>query len=103
LANTLIDWVEAHERAWGNGKYTARPALSAILSAAVVVFWHHHDAKVKHYTITLNNDLSEMEKYFARMLFIAVEDTPARQVAAIFQAGRRMRVTGVHITFAPGE
>lgn len=101
----FYDWVQEHERTWGKRSYTGRPSLQSMMDAKVVVFWRTRDDKDKdrQYSVTLHNTLDDLQKYFARMLFTAIEVNPTRHVMAIFAEGKRVRIAGVQIEFRIDE
>lgn len=95
----FYDWVQEHERTWGKRSYTGRPSLQSVMNAKVVVFWQSHEDKERHYMVTLHESVDELQKYFGRMLFTAMEASPTRHVAAIFAGGKRVRISGVRVDF----
>jgi hypothetical protein len=103
--NTFLGWVQAHERAWGNQTYSGRPTLEQMLSAPVVVFWSRAgmEKSDKHYIVTLHDDLSALEKHFARLLMFAENDTARNRVVAIFEGGNQMRIAAVNVRFTPAD
>jgi hypothetical protein len=103
-ADNFLSWVQTHERAWGTQTYAGRPTLEQILASPVVVFWQRSaaDAKSdKHYVVTLHDNLSTLEKYFARQLMFSHAETARNRVIAIFDDRRQMQIVGVRIQFAP--
>lgn len=96
---TLIDHIQNHERVWGMDTYNNRPNLSDILKADVVVFWHTMGDNDNRPTITLHNDLSELEAYFSKLIFRSSVNPPNRRVYAIYAGGKSVRVKGVSVHF----
>jgi hypothetical protein len=97
--DSLTAYIELHERTWGMKQYTGRPKLDAILKAPVVVFWRANDGKDERWTITLHENLLDLEKYFTRMLFRSNVEPPKRRVVKIFKEGKAVIVRSVKILF----
>lgn len=96
---SLNAYIELHERTWALKQYTGRPKLDAILHSPVVVFWRANDGKDERWTITLHDNLLDLEKYFTRLLFRSNVEPPKRRVAKIFKDGKVVIVRGVKILF----
>jgi hypothetical protein len=96
-----MDLVQSHERAWGNTTYTNRPDLASILQALVVVFWKstNPEDENKPPTITLHNDLDELENHFSRIIFRSSAGYPDEIVLRIFEGQKWVRVRGVKVLF----
>lgn len=90
---------QEHERAWGRESYTGRPTLEEIFASPVIVFWADTNDKQedKRHTITLHDNLAELESHFLRLLFAL--DLPKRRPAKLFANGKKVRITGVKISF----
>jgi hypothetical protein len=100
----FLDYVQQHERTWGNQTYPNKPNLQQVLEANVVVFWlpigsERNIKEAPQYTITLHDELRELEDYFAKLLFRAQIEPPKQRVAQIFAKGKRVRIKGVKIEF----
>jgi len=100
----FIDYVQQHERTWGNQTYTNKPDLQQMLEAAVVVFWlpvgaERNIKETPRYTVSIHTALSDLEDYFAKLLFRAQIDPPKQRVAQIFAEGKKVRLKGVKIEF----
>lgn len=100
--NEFMEYVQLHERSWGNATYPGRPNLTDILNTPVVVFWAV-ESKDERYQVTLHLDLREIEKHFYQMLFRAQLKSPRRRPVRIFEYQRRMIVKDVRILFAPHD
>ena len=101
--DSLHALIEFHERTWGTKQYSGRPKLSEILQSQVVVFWRANEGKEERWMITLHDDLTQLERYFSRMLFRAGVEPPKRRVAKIFKAGKPVIVRGVRVWFQEVE
>jgi len=104
----FLDYVQEHERTWGNETYTGKPNLQDFLQASVVVFWQtigdEKNIKVApRYTATVHKDLSELEDYFAKLLFRAQVEPPKNRVVQIFANGKPVRIKGVKVEFEVRE
>lgn len=97
--NDFMERVQSHERGWGNEKYPQRPELMDIISAPVVAFWQAADPKIKHQTITLHTDMSDLEKWLIQAVLRAHVATPDKRLTAIYSGGKKVRVTDVKIVF----
>lgn len=111
--NELLEFVQKHERSWGNESYTGRPTLAQILAANVVVFWAY-SGKSLHSTlgkrasqelppareiITLHNDTREIESYLTRLVFFAKDNPPDRKYLRAFVNQRPVKIKSVRIEF----
>lgn len=97
--DNLNAYIELHERSWGMRQYAGRPKLDDILKAPVVAFWRPSDDKDDRCTITLHDNLFDLEKYFTRLLFRSNVEPPKRRVAKIFRDGKPVIVRSVKILF----
>jgi hypothetical protein len=112
--------VQLHERAWGMETYTGRPDLAAILQTSVAAFWSpsepksdpHFDKRGKlveksksddRMTITLHNDLKEIEDHLAKLVLRSTLKPPTHRLMRIFVKGREMRIKAIHVDFEPVE
>lgn len=100
----FLDYVQEHERTWGNETYAGKPTLQDFLQAGVVVFWQAAGADkniktVPRYIATIHNELNELEAYFAKLLFRAQVEPPKNRVVQIFTNGKPVRIKGVKIEF----
>lgn len=106
---TLIDFAQEHERAWGNEQYLNRPTLADILNAPVVVFWKPNNVTDDNprpknpppmrETITLHQSLSDVEQFITRMVFRTGVQPLDKQLMRIFRGGKRVKIKGVRIIF----
>jgi len=104
----FLDYVQEHERTWGNETYAGKPNLQDFLGAPVVVFWQvigaEKDIKAgPRYTATTHKALDELEDYFAKLLFRAQVEPPKNRVAQIFANGKPVRIKGVKVEFEVRE
>ena len=104
----FLDYVQDHERMWGNEIYPGKPDLPDFLQAPVVVFWQtiSADKSIKEaprYTATIHKHLDELEDYFAKLLFRAQVEPPKQRVVRIFANGKAARIKGVKIEFEVSE
>jgi hypothetical protein len=100
----FLDYVQEHERTWGNEIYPGKPTLQDFLKAGVVVFWQvvGADKNIKsapRYTATIHKQLSELEDYFAKLLFRAQVEPPKNRVVQIFSNGKPVLIKGVKVEF----
>lgn len=102
MNETFIHEVEEHERTWGNNSYQGRPSLLEIIKSPVVVFWEHVDQDVPD-TISLYNDLKEIEKYYVRILATRNPDGFKRRIVQVFHNQERVVIKGVNIVFGLPE
>jgi hypothetical protein len=104
----FLDYVQEHERTWGNETYAGKPTLQDFLQANVVVFWQAvgADKNIKsapRYIATIHKELSELEAYFAKLLFRAQVEPPKNRVVQIFANGKAVRIKGVKVEFEVRE
>lgn len=106
---SLIDFAQEHERAWGNEQYVNRPTLADMLNAPVVVFWKPNIAlddnpRQKNLvpireTVTVHQNLGEVEQFITRMVFRVGVNPPDKQLVRVFRGGKRVKIKGVRILF----
>jgi hypothetical protein len=104
----FLDYVQEHERTWGNDTYTGKPNLQDFLQADVVVFWQIVGAEknikaAPRYTATIHAHLNELEDYFAKLLFRAQVEPPKNRVVQIFANWKPVRIKGVKVEFEVRE
>ncbi len=110
--NELLEFVQKHERSWGNESYTGRPALAEILAAKVVVFWAYKDKSAPpqgkrasqevqpaREIITLHDDTRDVESYLMRLVFFAKDNPPDRKYLRAFVNQRPIKIKSVQIEF----
>jgi hypothetical protein len=100
----FLDYVQDHERTWGNETYPGKPNLQDFLQAGVVVFWQNLGAEknikeAPRYTATIHKSLNEVEDYFAKLLFRAQVEPPKQRIVQIFANGKPARIKGVKVEF----
>jgi hypothetical protein len=102
---TFMDYVQAHERAWGNARYTGRPDLIHILQSPVVVFWKSVDPKKENQppTITLHDDLQALEQHFSKIILRSAAGYPDEVVARMYENQKRVIVKGLRVVFGQVE
>ena len=101
--DSLNAYIELHERSWGMRQYSGRPKLDEIRKTPVVAFWRPSDDKDDRWTITLHENLFDLEKYFTRLLVRSNVEPPKRRVVKIFKDGKAVIVRGVKILFQEVE
>jgi hypothetical protein len=101
---SFMDYVQDHERSWGNETYQGRPNLAELIQSPVVVFWEvlkseKNIKEVPPYTVSLHKSLSEVEHYFAKILVRAQVEAPKQRIYRIFANGKEVRIKKVTIEF----
>jgi hypothetical protein len=99
----FMERVQTHERSWANENYPSRPDLIDILAAPIVVFWQSNDPKITHQTITLHQEMVDLEKWLIQAILRAHVATPDKRLVTIFQNRRKVRVKDVKIVFDVDE
>lgn len=100
---TFMDYVQAHEREWGNAAYPNRPDLATIMRSPVVVFWQ--DAAEDEFNpqqflkVTVHQGLDDVERYLSKMVFRINVKLPDKRVHRIFSNGNRVIIKGLRIIF----
>ncbi len=99
--NSFMDWVQEHERTWGNETYPGRPNLGELLEAPVVVFWQPSNPKDQKTrpTVTLHENLDAVEQQLSKLLFRTQVEPPDRRIIQIFANRKPVRVKGVKVLF----
>lgn len=118
-SSPFMSLVQHHERVWGLETYSGRPELSQILTSPVIAFWQNMEAKSEPHvdargklivekpkvderlTITLHNDLKEIEAHIARLVIRSGAQLPKQYLARLFVKGREMRIASINIVFEP--
>jgi hypothetical protein len=104
---TFLDHVELHERAWGNESYLGKPSLVDIMSSPIVVFWKPRDLNDKKYqglhTITLHENIRDVENYLLKMLTRAALDHPDRYMYRIYDNKHRVILKTIRFVFSTVE
>jgi len=102
---SFLDWVQTHERAWGQDHYPGRPALQAIMDAPCVTFWRPLDKADKHlrYKIRLYNRQADIEHDLLRILLRSHLDAPREKIARIFINREQYRIRSVRISLEKVE
>ena len=62
------------------------------------MFWESIETSEPH-TITLHENLEEIEKYFIRLLVVAGKEFPKKRIAQMFENQEKMVVKKVQIVF----
>lgn len=104
----FMDYVQGHERSWGNDTYQNKPELEALLRAPIVAFWRPvgsdtNDKKAERYIATLHKDLGELEDYFSKLLFRALLEPPKQRILKIFANTKSVKIKGVKVLFEVTE
>ncbi len=94
---SFIDYVQDHERAWGDAQYTDRPSLADILQAKVVVFWQLQGDERP--IISLYDTLTAVEQYLSQVLFRLHVNPPKTRLVRIFEDQQLIRIRGIKIDF----
>lgn len=97
----FIDYVQQHEREWGNETYSGRPSLDEILRAPVVIFWQPVDSKSTNgrRVVTLHNDLKEVQEHLEKLLIRSQLEFPRQRIYRMFAKGKQIRIKAVHVEF----
>lgn len=104
----FLGYIQLHERLWGMDTYPERATLEEMLSAPVAAMWYPaaEDDKAKkdifkqeRFTITLHQDLRDIETYINRLIFRISIQTPRHRLSRVFVKGKEVKVKSVAITF----
>ena len=107
LPLSFMDYVQFHERIWGDETYTNRPELQQILDADVVVFWQEigpENMQNRRFHVTLHDKLDEVERHIAK----AIQRThnnefPDERIHRIFKNGVRVNIKRIHVEFEEAD
>jgi hypothetical protein len=106
-AETFLDLVELHERAWGREGYPNKPSLADIMSSPIVVFWKPREPDDKKYrglhTITLHESIRDVEIYLLKLLTRALTDYPDRYMYRIYDNKHRVILKTIRFIFTESE
>lgn len=102
LPENFIEYVQHHERAWGQENYHERPSLSDILNAEVVVFWQllgPENIQNRRYRVTLHETLESIEDYYTKLVFRSQIEPPKERIHRIWRNQKRVKITDVTVNF----
>ncbi|MEO0562018.1 MAG: hypothetical protein AAF125_07890 [Chloroflexota bacterium] len=102
----FIDYVQLHERTWGNETYPQRPSLAEILAAPVVVFWQNPPKNPNVTavpTITIHDSLDALGAMLAKMFLRATVAGEKRYISRIYEGQKLVRITSVDVKFSREE
>lgn len=94
---TLLGWVQLHERSWGQDRYKDRPGLEDMLNAQVLAFWYPNKRNETRFTASVHQTLRDLNAYATHLLIYSKVEQPQQRLARLFVDGRRVRVRGVRI------
>jgi hypothetical protein len=101
--NSFLGYVEQHERVWGTQEYPGRPSLFDLINAKVVAFWHPSSEGDKRLSVTVHEDMTDLNTFLARLLLHINEKPPDRRLARIFVGGRKARIKGVRLQLVDAD
>ena len=99
---TFMEYVQFHERIWGDETYANRPTLQQILDAPIVVFWQEigpENVQNRRFHITLHEQLSELEENISKVLQRTHNAYLDERIHRIFKKGVRVKIKRIHIEF----
>lgn len=94
---TLLGWIQLHERAWGQDRYPNKPSLEDMLHAPVLAFWFPAKRSETRYTVSVHASLRDLNAYATHLLVYSKIEQPQQRLARLFVDGRRVRIRGVRI------
>lgn len=95
----FMEFVQYHERSWGDEDYPSRPDLIDILRSPVCVFWQELGNQSNRYTVSLHHDMREIEEYMAQLIFRRNNIAPDKRLVRIFTNAKPTRIKGIKIIF----
>jgi hypothetical protein len=90
--------VEQHQKAWGNETYKGKPTLQQIMDARIVVFWRPTN-EAMYLTITIHNDLSEINDYLVALILHTKTRLPVLRLDSVFVGKIPRKVKSVTINW----
>jgi len=99
-----MQYVQKHERDWGNKSYPGRPTLEDVMNARVVTFWqplnkHGSPDEPGREIIVIYEDLKAVESYLTRLIFLANKFRPDRQFLRAYVDQKQVKVKKARIQF----
>lgn len=94
----FFDYIQEHERTWGDETYKDRPDLEQIMKAVVVAFWLD-GTRTDRYFITLHDDMKPIHEYYDTLIRRLVIGFPKKRLLLIFHKGREVRLNGIKLDF----
>lgn len=102
LSGDFMEWVEAHERAWGNTMYPGRPSLDDILNAPCVTFWRPVNSdRHMRYKVKLYTRQRDIENVLLKQIARSHIEQPQERLSRIFIDRQLHRVKAVRILLEP--
>lgn len=99
----FVDYVQAHERMWGQDSYPDKPALNDILNARVVAFWiDANRANGKKHIITLHDNLEPIQDYLQTMVRRLAVSFPSRRLAFLFADKQEIELS-IKLVYRPAK
>ncbi|MCA9883161.1 MAG: hypothetical protein KC546_09755 [Anaerolineae bacterium] len=95
----FMEFVQYHERSWGDEDYPNRPDLIDILRSPVCVFWQDITTQTSRYTVSLHQDMRDIEEYMAQLIFRRNNIAPDKRLVRIFTNAKPTRIKGIKIIF----
>ena len=95
----FMEFVQYHERSWGDEDYPSRPDLIDILRSPVCVFWQDLGSQSNRYTVSLHHDMRDIEEYMAQLIFRRSNIAPDKRLVRIFTNAKPTRIKGIKIIF----
>lgn len=106
IPENFMDYVQYHERVWGNEQYPNRPKLQEILDASVVVFWQDigmENLQNRRFEVTLHDKLDEIEESISKALQRTHNDYLEKRIHRIFKNGVRINIKRIRIEFEEAD
>lgn len=94
----FMTYVTMHERAWGLDTYKGRPTLKQILEAKVVAFWYP-TSKELPFTLTIHNDLKEIDAYLRALIIHTKVQVPRLRLARVYVNKQEVKFKTVQIVW----
>ena len=106
IPETFMDYVQHHERVWGNESYPNRPKLQQILDAPIVVFWQDigpENLQNRRFHVTLHDKLDEIEEFISKALQRTHTELLEERIHRIFKKGVRVKIKRIRVEFEEAD
>ncbi|MDQ7027740.1 MAG: hypothetical protein Q9P44_19535 [Anaerolineae bacterium] len=106
VPKTFMDYVQFHERVWGNEQYPNRPQLQEILDASVVVFWQDigmENLQNRRFQVTLHDQLDEVEVFISKALQRSHNDYLEKRIHRVYKNSVRVNIKHIRIEFEESD
>jgi hypothetical protein len=94
----FMDFVQYHERDWGEEQYVNRPDLADIIGSPVVAFWLMDNTE-HPLRMTLHEDIELLSKVLLRKIIYSQKQPLEQRLYKIFRSQKELAIVDIEIKF----